>query len=89
MKYRKRPIVIDAVQWFPDDALGYFVNGRYANRRIGTDSHGVEYTVCEVGLRTLEGFMHIKPGYWIITGVAGERYACEPAIFAATYTAAE
>lgn len=84
-KYRKKPVVIDAVQWFPDPELGEFNWNGYVNRVIGTDKHGVEYTVCDVGLRTLEGFMHITPGSWIITGVKGDRYACKPDIFAATY----
>jgi hypothetical protein len=83
--YRKKPVVIDAVQWFPDPAFGRFDGDTYRNNRIGYDEHRVEYTICDVGIRTMEGFMHIKPGYWIITGVAGERYGCEPAIFAATY----
>lgn len=83
--YRKKPVVIDAVQWFPDPAFGSFDGGTYRNRRVGNDAHGVEYTICDVGIRTLEGFMNIKPGHWIITGVAGERYACEPTIFALTY----
>ena len=34
---------------------------------------------------TLEGGHIVCPGDWIITGVAGERYPCKPAIFAATY----
>lgn len=35
---------------------------------------------------TLEGSQHIvTPGDFIITGVAGEHYACKPDIFAATY----
>jgi hypothetical protein len=89
MKYRKRPVVIEAVQWFPDAEFGHFNEaGIYSNRRVGYDVHLIEYTVCDVGLRTLEGFMHIKPGDWIITGVKGERYPCKPDIFAATYEAA-
>lgn len=83
--WRKRPIEIDAVQWFPDETLGGFSSHGYSNRRVGTDKHGIEYTVCNVGLQTLEGFMHIKPGDWIITGVQGERYPCKPDIFEATY----
>ena len=38
---------------------------------------------------TLEGGHIVCPGDWIITGVAGERYPCKPAIFAATYEPAE
>lgn len=36
---------------------------------------------------TLEDGHRVCPGDWIITGVAGERYPCKPAIFAATYEA--
>ena len=85
MRVRKRPVEVDAIRWWPDQSLGYFDNGKYKNRAIGTDAHGVEYTVCNVGLRTLEGFMSICPGDWIITGVMGERYPCKPEIFARTY----
>lgn len=85
-KFRKLPIVVDAVQWFPDDIHGGFQPGwRYHNFKVGTDAHGVEYTVCDVGLRTPEGFIHITPGDWIITGIKGERYLCKPHIFAATH----
>lgn len=84
--YRKKPVVIQAVQWWPSIERGHFQDdGKYVCRSIGCDALGVEYTVCDVGLRTMEGFMHIKPGYWIITGVKGERYACEPSIFEMTY----
>lgn len=34
---------------------------------------------------TLEGGHVVCPGDWIITGVAGEKYPCKPAIFEATY----
>jgi len=85
-KFRKKPVVIEAVQWWPSIERGHFEDdGKYVCRSVGCDALGVEYTVCDVGLRTLEGFMHIKPGYWIITGVKGERYACEPSIFEMTY----
>ena len=36
-------------------------------------------------LKTLEGPMTAKPGDWIITGVEGEKYACDDAIFRKTY----
>jgi len=84
-KFRKRPVVIEAVQWFPKPELGEFRKGEYVNHSVGKDEHGVEYLICEVGIRTLEGFMHIHPGDWIITGVKGEKYPCKPDIFAATY----
>lgn len=36
-------------------------------------------------IRTLEGDMRARAGDWIIRGVQGEFYACDPDIFAATY----
>lgn len=36
-------------------------------------------------IKTLEGYMAITPGDYIITGVMGERYPCKPDVFAATY----
>ena len=83
--YRKKPIAVEAVQWFPDPDFGEFTEKGYYCRRVAEDIHGVEYLITEVGLRTKEGFMRIKPGDWIITGVEGERYACDAGIFAKTY----
>lgn len=34
---------------------------------------------------TLEGEMVAKPGWWIIRGVQGEFYPCDPDVFASTY----
>lgn len=36
-------------------------------------------------IQTLEGWMVITPGDWIITRVNGERYPCKPDIFEKTY----
>lgn len=87
--FRKKPVVVEAVQWFPKVGLGCFKKGVYHNRRVGTDEHGVEYTICDVGIHTLEGFMKIREGDWIITGIKGERYPCREDIFNATYEPAE
>lgn len=79
MKFRKKPVVIEAVQWFkpgdhpeviPDPVGGPYYDGKY-------------------GVKTLEGFMRVTPGDWIIKGVTGEFYPCKPDIFAATYEPAE
>ena len=34
---------------------------------------------------TLEGLMSVPVGFWVLRGVTGEFYACEPEIFAKTY----
>lgn len=83
MKFRKKPVVIEAYQ-LPS---------------AGEDvPHSFYEWVDEVGfsqwesdhdegllIKTLEGVMRADPCDWIIKGVAGEFYPCKPDIFAATY----
>ncbi len=88
MKFRKRPVVVDA-ELFADDVNREATAVRLA-RWCGGD---VRYTyddgvpVPHIEIRTLEGTMHADPGDWVIRGVEGEFYPCKPAIFAATYEA--
>lgn len=71
-KFRKKPVVIEAVQWFK---LG-------DHPAVEQDAN----IVCEFGwVKTLEGDHIVSPGDWIITGVKGEHYPCKPDIFEATY----
>ena len=84
MKYRKKPVVIEAVQvtdeWFDRDhpnplhPIGSPDRPLVINPRL---------RVIEIG--TLEGTMVANVGDWIITGVKGERYPCKPDIFELTY----
>jgi hypothetical protein len=75
MKFRKKPVAIEAVQWFK---MG-------DHPAVECDEYGTTGPV----IKTLEGPLHVSPGDWIITGVKGEHYACKPDIFAATYEAAD
>jgi len=80
MKYRKKPVVIDAIQWFcfgdhPAVVLKSAPN-RYADE-------GIPW------IDTLEGGHIVTPGDWIITGVKGEHYPCKPEIFNMTYEAVQ
>lgn len=80
-KYRKKPVVIEAVQWFK---MGDhpFVD-QYPTTGICTGCGGdlKKHGWCP----TLEGHHIVCPGDWIITGVKGENYPCKADIFAATY----
>lgn len=81
-KYRKKPVVIEAVQVNNNDfALAEFitVEGVY----FGTDMNSNTYLEIE----TLEGTMRADHEDWIIRGVKGEFYPCKPDIFEATYEA--
>ena len=75
MKFRKKPVVIEATQWFKQGDHPE-VSPLYGF--IGTG-----------WIRTLEGGHEVSPGDWIITGVKGEFYPCKDEIFKMTYEPAE
>jgi hypothetical protein len=89
MKFRKKPVVIDAVQWTGDnwDELC-----RFARDGSGASVLDGPYPNQDVRVRTLEDgegksqVAHVASrGDWIVKGVHGEFYAVKPDIFEATY----
>ena len=94
MKFRKKPVVIEAVQlrWTTwnemCDFLGDIISPDNPGRNVETysDTCGEEGpSFIEVTIPTLEGSHTARHGDWIIKGVAGEMYPCKPDIFEATY----
>ena len=83
-KYRKKPVVIEAVQ-FDDTKQGHKIILAFCPQ--GRFRHGVGRDFFEIP--TLEGPMSARPRDWIIKGVKGEFYPCKPDIFEATYEPAE
>lgn len=84
MKFRKRPVVIEAVQFTGRnvDELADFCG--IAMRPVADTTTGGAM----LEIHTREGTMRATAGDWIIRGVQGEFYPCKPDIFAATYEAA-
>jgi len=80
MKFRKKPVVIEAVQWL---GTGESMD-EIRDLDPGTQQ-AVDFTSDNVFLSTLEGQMIASIGDWIIKGVKGELYPCKPDIFEATY----
>jgi len=75
MKFRKKPVIIEAVKWTGDnfgDLTELMHNG------YGVDGE-------KIIIATLEGVMKADIGDWIIKGVKGEFYPCKPDIFEQTY----
>ena len=81
-KYRKKPVVIEAVQFDITAPIKKWPRGVTA-RKV-TDEEGCVYDGQPV-IQTLEGELTVSDRDWIITGVKGERYPCKPDIFEATY----
>ncbi len=81
MKFRKKPVVIEAEQWFPGKQIDGVIeeNNMTPYGKVGPAAW----------IKTLEGRHEVTPGDWIITGIKGEKYPCKPDIFEATYERVE
>lgn len=89
-KFRKKPVVIEAMQFRGPqiDDVDYMV--KFDNWIDANQGERVcRYKGSNLYIQTLEGEMEAKPGDWIIKGVAGELYPCDPEIFNATYELVE
>lgn len=81
MKYRKKPVEIEAVQW-----NGHFETaGDVIEFCQGQAFRTIPPTGHYLFIRTLEGDMKVSPKDYIIKGVKGEFYPCKPDIFEMTY----
>ena len=87
MKYRKKPVEIEAVQWtgfnvgeIRDFADGYVRFDVYDAAWEAADAAKAVFTLC-----TLAGDVPVDQYDFIIKGVNGEFYPCKPDIFAKTY----
>src|ERR1700684_3723141 len=77
-KYRKKPVVIDAVQFLEGQPLPEGVNYGYPKERGDPVSHRLDG---KYWIATLEGEHITTFGDWIINRVKGERYPCKAEIF--------
>lgn len=83
MKYRKKPIIIEAIQ-FEDNSDRIIEIHEF----MGGDTIRVNYEDKDnpyLKIETLEGIMKASVGDYIIKGVNGEFYPCKPDIFEKTY----
>lgn len=80
MRYKKKPVVVEAIQWNGDNRKEVFdfCPLSYFTYNPETDS-------LDLKIKTLEGHMIATEGDFIIKGVKGEYYPCKPDIFEITY----
>ncbi|NGX08786.1 hypothetical protein [Mycobacteroides franklinii] len=95
-RYRKKPLVIEAMQWRSEDYATEIFEWIEANDGIAyrdaavcgaCGPNGEDWSHFEIG--TLEGDMEISPFDYVILGVGGEFYPCKPDIFEKTYELVE
>lgn len=99
LRWRKKPVVIEAVQVTAADYNGhtwdgepFLLNGTTVPEWLGmalqdgtlkVKPSDRDYALWAI--ETREGVMVAEPGDWIIRGIKGELYPCKPDIFEATY----
>lgn len=90
-KFRKRPLVIEAVQFQGCEGPDLFAWGDSPDLSKwlieALNGHMIEILTDDSALiiHTLEGPMRAGPGDWVIRGIEGELYACRGDIFERTY----
>lgn len=77
-KFRKKPVVIEAVQFIGQASMSDIF-------LLVPDDRTIIWNNDILIIKTLEGNMRANDGDWIIKGVKGECYPCKPDIFEATY----
>jgi hypothetical protein len=96
MKYKKKPVVIDAVQWTGEnhrEMFNFFTKNAFdkESMKVSQEHFYIDDNKVEGGLviKTLEGEHLASIGDFIIRGVKGEYYPCKPDVFEQTYEKVE
>lgn len=88
-KYRKKPVVIEAITFEELVEHGKAVGGNVVNGMPWSFNYAGHHVTHENDncylIPTLEGTMRMERGDMLITGVKGEIYPCKADIFASTY----
>ena len=101
MKYRKKPTIVDAIQWTGDNEreMEQFISTKFSitynepeifkTWTVDTITTKAHIREKQISIDTLEGTMIADKGDLIIKGVNGEFYPCKPDVFEKTYEKAE
>ena len=88
MRFRKRPVMIEAVRW-EGTGRSWAELYDFARDVDGLSQVYGPHPGDRIQVQTLEGMMTADLGDWIIRGVKGEFYPCKPDIFELTYEPVE
>lgn len=83
MKYRKKPLVVEAFRYGMEETPEWFKEAHRMCSITMYSQYGGEVQYCEI--QTLEGTMRANYGDYIVKGVQGEYYPVKPDIFHETY----
>ena len=97
MKYRKKPIIIEAIQWngknkkeiksFCGDYATFVSVETFEYNEVVLEimKYNELITQSKLIIKTLEGELVAMQGDYIVKGIKGEFYPCKPDIFEQTY----
>lgn len=87
MKFRKKPVVIEAFRLGIDNMPDWFMDAVTKNDIIlyGQSTGFYHANDTNADIKTLEGWHHANYGDYVIQGIKGEIYPCKPDIFEKTY----
>jgi len=83
MKYKKKPVEVEVVQWDGDRKAMLDFCGELV--RMDPDESMIAFGDDVLLIKTLEGTMKAELGDYIVRGVNGEYYPVKPDIFHQTY----
>ena len=91
-KFRKKPVTIEAMKWEgvnQREMFEFLGGGQCGQFQVEGENFYIDHTAADGGLviKTMEGGMAAKLGDYIIKGVVGEFYPCNPNVFSKTYEA--
>ena len=90
MRFRKKPVVIEAFKWSGDNTQTEDPEWIIEAINKGDVRFKNEGSIlCEMVIDTLEGTLIARLGDYVIKGIKGEIYPCKPDIFEATYEKVE
>lgn len=84
-KYRKKPIVVEAIQWNGINRGEIEMFCGYDNIEFKVEILSDSTLGLQLIVKTLEGYMVASRGDYIIKGIFGEFYSCKEEIFEKTY----
>ena len=87
MKFRKKPVVIEAMQYTKENIMEVMNFVERLSEKHNCESMYYDVEKNEYFIKTLEGNMKISKYDYLIQGVNGEFYPCKPDIFDKTYEA--
>lgn len=85
-RYRKRPLVVEAVRFPPDATVA---QARAVCRWVRDGGGSASVSASGVRIETLAGVVEAVPGDYVIRGVMGEHYPCRPDVFERSYEVAD